>query len=393
MKLPQRNCTIPTIALILALIISLHVVNYSILVREEQSQEESSAIDLKLPGGCQYFQQQAMAPGTRFLGPKGLILDSEKLSKAQRSIPERISFLHYNQYFKNPRYLCGLESAARQNRNHSIILYARNVTDFMEATIVWRARAKDSLGDRLHIVPLEWAEMFHNTPLQSWWEDETYKKSTWVDQNLGNAFRLAVLYKYGGVYLDSDIISLNPLSGMGRSVAMQVGPKVMNNAFFSFGVRDKFVFDMMEEFVAGFNGTVWGRNGPRMVERTYNKYCKPPKINGTKLLPAEECNFGIAPPSRFFPVSYGSRKKVIQPWKKSCSLLKSLAKESVGMHWWNKGMKAQDIKTETVLEFIMKNHCPAVVETFTSEGLGFFAKSSQKGVKNTWMGWEANDGF
>ncbi|KAJ3015146.1 UNVERIFIED_CONTAM: hypothetical protein HDU68_012866 [Siphonaria sp. JEL0065] len=401
-----RNCTVPTVAIVLVLLAYLHILNYNILTTRVQPHAEAvaetvephvapsaPAVDITLPKSCQYFQKQAHSPGIRFIGPKGLIENPTKLAKAQSSVPSRITFLHYNQQFKNPRYLCALESAARQNRNHSLIMYARNVSDFLNATKEWRERATETLGPQLTILPLDWAEMFEGTPLQKWWENETYKQSTWVDQNLGNAFRLAVLYKHGGVYLDSDIISLNPLGGMGRSVAMQTGPKLMNNAFFSFGKEDKFVYDMMEEFVAGFNGTVWGRNGPRMVERTYKRHCVAPATT-EKFVPAPECDFAIAPPARFFPISFGGRKKVMQPWKESCSLLNSLAKDSIGVHWWNKGMKAQDIKTETVLEVLMKHHCPAVVDVFTPGGLGFFdLKSLKKGEKNTWIGWEENDGF
>ncbi|KAJ3061451.1 Alpha-1,4-N-acetylglucosaminyltransferase [Podochytrium sp. JEL0797] len=409
MKLSKRSVVLPSL-MTAVLLTSLYLLNFSLytsisyepapaqptpITTTTTSLPAPPSIDPTLPKACQYFQQRSHHPGTHFLNHKGVLPFPETtLLKTQATIPSRISFLHYNEHFKNPRYLCGMESAARQNPNHTVFIYAKNVSDFVESTRSWQDLLGSQVVSKLRIVPIEWNQMFAMTPLQPWFDAEIYRKSTWPDQNLGNAFRLAMLWKTGGVYLDSDIISLNPVGAVGRGVAMQTGPKIMNNAFFSFGKEDLFVWEMMEEFVAGFNGTVWGRNGPRMVERTYNKNCKPKTLNGKKQPVGKECSFGISPPARLFPISYASRKKITKPWKQSCGILKSLAKDSIGMHWWNKGIKAQEMTTGSVFEAVMIHYCPATVAAFTPAGLGFFdASMAQKGKSNMWMGWEASDGF
>ncbi|TPX69484.1 hypothetical protein CcCBS67573_g06867 [Chytriomyces confervae] len=338
----------------------------------------------RLGAKCRHFVKLAKNPGKRFLNVKGL-----KLKKPPTSpkLPQQISFLHYNALLKNPRYLCSVESAARQNPNHQITVYAKNVSDF--ETVL----AKLLLRDQVSVLELDWRAMFNETPLAEWYDNGTYLESKWVDQNLGNAFRLAIMWKLGGFYLDMDIISLNPLGALGTTLAKQTGPNILNNAVFGFQRRDLFVWEMMREFVDGFNGTVWGRNGPRMVDRTYNNLCK--KKNGQ--LPTTEfssCDAEIAPPSLFFPFSYGSRKKSLRPWKSSCDGMKRLADKSIGVHWWNKGLKGESIATETVLEAIMMHHCPITHRQYSAQELGFFSqKDIDSGNGGNWDGFEVADGF
>ncbi|KAJ3290708.1 Alpha-1,4-N-acetylglucosaminyltransferase [Rhizoclosmatium sp. JEL0117] len=167
----------------------------------------------------------------------------------------------------------------------------------------------------------------------------------------------------------------------------------MNNAYFSFPEQDLFVWDMMEEFVLGFNGSKWGNNGPRMVERTYNKYC----ANSNPEENVDECNgLGIADPPRFFPVPYSKRNQIALPWTSHCQLMKFLADESIGVHWFNKYYKTLGIPKNSVLGTLLQLHCPSVVEAFTPTGLGFVEAVDENTFPEEakeWMGWEKDDGF
>ncbi|KAI8617755.1 nucleotide-diphospho-sugar transferase [Chytriomyces sp. MP71] len=332
---------------------------------------------------CQAFLTHSQSPGTHMISVGGLPLKHSPERVA--SIPNRISFIHFNPHFKNPRYLCSIESASRQNPNHNITIFARNVSDFEKALKSIPISA--SAAEKISVLTLDWLDMFLDTPLESWFLNGTHLQSRWVDQNLGNAFRLALLWKLGGVYLDLDIISLNPLGGLGRTLAKQTGPSIVNNAFFSLERHDPFEWEMMKEFVSGFNGTVWGRNGPRMVERTYQRICK------AASKPAE-CNLDIALPRVFFPFSFGARHKFRHNWRKRCNIMKAISEHSIGVHWWNKGMKGQTVTTESILEVIMQSHCPGVYHAFGAKGLGFFSSGDIKeGREKEWIGYEETDGF
>ena len=54
------------------------------------------------------------------------------------------------------------------------------------------------------MVKLDMKEIVKNTPISKWYEglSEIYK----TPNNISNMFRASLLYKYGGIYSDLDII-------------------------------------------------------------------------------------------------------------------------------------------------------------------------------------------
>ncbi|KAI9344019.1 nucleotide-diphospho-sugar transferase [Obelidium mucronatum] len=204
------------------------------------------------------------------------------------------------------------------------------------------------------------------TPLFEWYKNRKWATSKWPEQNLGNAFRLGLLWKYGGVYMDLDIISVNPLAGLGRTVARQ-DKKNTNNAFFSVEAGDLFIWEVMKEFVRGFRGDKWGHNGPAAVTRTLRK-CK-----------LRECrNIELADPMRFFPFNYTSAIDQTY-WDETCEKMGKIADESVGIHYWDKRLKnIQDLRKTSIMRITMISHCPALVRTFTHSQLGMRTDDSMQ---------------
>ncbi|KAJ3197848.1 Lactosylceramide 4-alpha-galactosyltransferase [Entophlyctis luteolus] len=200
---------------------------------------------------CARFFSRMTAPGTHFLNSSGTCE-----SAGAQTVPQRIFFVHYNKQLENPRYLCAAESAARQNPAHSVTIYVKHRDQFEASVATWRRALGPDISGRVATEELDYADAFSETPLQTWWANRTYEKSSWVEQNLGNAFRLSKMWKDGGVYLDMDIISLNPVGAMGRSIAMQ-DSKRMNNAYFSLQRHDPFMMTLMTEFTSTFNGFAW----------------------------------------------------------------------------------------------------------------------------------------
>ncbi|ORY49457.1 hypothetical protein BCR33DRAFT_763232 [Rhizoclosmatium globosum] len=227
---------------------------------------------------CTHFVDRASNHLTTYLLDETSSVPLTHPSPQAEAIPKSIFFLHFNERLKNPKYLCSLESAARKNPNHTITVHAANHKTFIKSIRKWSSALPEDVKSRIVVSPLNWEETFQDTPLESWFQQGLYKESTWVEQNLGNGFRLAQLYKSGGVYMDLDILSINPVGGMARTLAKQDWG-MFNNAFFSMNKTDAFVWQLMEEFAESFNGYKWGFNGPEMVMRAYNSNCHPPGAN------------------------------------------------------------------------------------------------------------------
>ncbi|KAJ3069642.1 Lactosylceramide 4-alpha-galactosyltransferase [Podochytrium sp. JEL0797] len=320
------------------------------------------------PDGCAHFLHRMATPGSHFLTPQGPIFTPEltptrSSSASNPAIPQHIYFLHYNTNLTNPKYLCSLESAARQNPLYRISVHVRNRDAFESRIQAWRSRMGDDMSSRILTQELDWKSVMMDTPLEPWYLEKVYEKSAWVDQNLGNAFRLANLYKNGGVYLDMDIVSLNPIREMGRGIAMQDSRR-MNNAYLAFPKGDEFLRVLMERFVKDFKGYMWGHNGPELVTRTFNATCNPPHPN-------EICTgLHLSPTARFFPVKFGERAWLFDEWTQKCALLRDIADNSVGLHWWNKRTQGTLISNATTVAVILRNACPVVFEAFREEDLG-----------------------
>ncbi|KAJ1547566.1 Lactosylceramide 4-alpha-galactosyltransferase [Cladochytrium tenue] len=343
------------------------------------------------------------------------------------TVPPRILFVHYNERLESPRYLCAVESAARWNPGHDVVVFAKNAAAFLAAArpmlraagldamlvddgILGLARFFDAtdaaaaaavagaedrvaepLPGRILVAELRWTEAMAGTPLQAWHAAGKHQKSRWVQQNLGNAFRLGAVHSLGGVYMDLDIVSLNPLRAterLGRAVALQ-DKWSYNNDLLSFPRGDTMVWRLMEEFVRGFDGYEWGKNGPKMVTRTLKKLCQPspsPTPAGAKNstndavaappLPAPECyNLNVAAPHVFHPVNFDDRALLFRNWSDSCTFLDKLVTRSIGLHWWHKLVQdTVEMSGDSVLARVLERACPATIATFGHDALGITVK-------------------
>ncbi|KAJ1562048.1 Lactosylceramide 4-alpha-galactosyltransferase [Cladochytrium tenue] len=345
-------------------------------------------------------------------------------SSPAAAVPPRILFLHYNDRLESPRYLCAIESAARWNPGHSVAILARNAARFAaDAAPMLRAAGLASrtvdggmlglaaaLNDtssthdsgatgsatsappRVLVAELRWPDAMAGTPLEDWFASGRYLKSNWVSQNLGNAFRLGALHVLGGVYMDLDIVSVNPLpvaadadddantnggSGHGiRALAMQ-DATWFNNAFLSFPPQDPFLWSLMKEFVRGFEGYVWARNGPRMVTRTFKALCNPP---GSHAPPSDapECNnLSVLDAHVLHPVTYENRHMLFHPWNESCGFLDGLVKKSIGIHWWHHEVgDVSELSSDSVLAHILSRTCPSTIAAYGQAALGISENTS-----------------
>ncbi|ONI25156.1 hypothetical protein PRUPE_2G284900 [Prunus persica] len=92
------------------------------------------------------------------------------------------------------------------------------------------------------------------------WQDRGYIP---LSQNLSNLIRLAMLYKYGGIYLDTDLIILKDFSGLRNAIGAQsldseskIGNR-LNSAVMIFDINHPILLDFLEEFATTFNGNKW----------------------------------------------------------------------------------------------------------------------------------------
>ncbi|KAM1159745.1 hypothetical protein ACFX19_033445 [Malus domestica] len=144
-------------------------------------------------------------------------------------------------------------------------------------------------------------------PSESWLEElKSGRKDPGyirLSQNLANLIRLAMLYKYGGIYLDTDFVILKDFLGLRNAVGAQIIDKnskqrtTLNNAVMTFDVNHSILENFIDECAKTFNGNKWGHNGPYSVSRVIERVGNSPGYNLTILPPCSWLEF----PSRMSP--------------------------------------------------------------------------------------------
>ena len=78
--------------------------------------------------------------------------------------------------------------------------------------------------------------------------------------NESNLLRIFLLYLFGGIYMDTDIIVVRPLHSLtNNSIGWQDRGSVnLNGAFLKFERGNAFLEACIKEFVPMYNGNVWG---------------------------------------------------------------------------------------------------------------------------------------
>lgn len=150
------------------------------------------------------------------------------------------------------------------NPDHVVSIFVANETSFQASPAFqnWmdRMNTDSNYLHRMSIRKLDYELFFSGTEFEDWYFSGEYAKSKWISQNLGNAFRLAVMLKEGGIYMDLDMISINSFEGIvtggGRVIGREDGTR-LNNALLVFPPNDGFILAAINSFVKYFDGYSW----------------------------------------------------------------------------------------------------------------------------------------
>lgn len=235
-----------------------------------------------------------------------------------------------------PRQICSIESAAKNNPNFDIFVMFSSPRYISLNTLspeIWRLKItyqniffrnsnmwKFAEGCPHAVEFLERGRLF-----------ESYE----LPVDMSNFVRLLRLWRYGGIYMDTDIIVMKSLekftsnfAGIGEDDGTGTS---LNNALmslephgFGHGMAEQFV----EDYVSNFDPVGWLENGPYSITRTLKKACDSAVLMNLTVGKCEE--FNIFPREMFHAVDYTSAEYVFEP--KHFNNLKVQIKESYAIH-------------------------------------------------------------
>ncbi|KAL7213110.1 hypothetical protein ACSBR2_015756 [Camellia fascicularis] len=257
------------------------------------------------------------------------------------------------------RELFSIESVFKSHPNGCLIIVS-NSMDSTRGTRILRP----FLDEGFHLISIspDFDYLFKNTLAETWFDQ--LKKGN-VDpgevslgQNLSNLIRLALLFKFGGVYIDTDVIILKSFAKLrnvigAQTIDLETGNWTrLNNAILVFDKLHPLLYKFIQEFALTFDGNKWGHNGPYLVSRVVSRVKERPGFD-----------FDVLNPVAFYPVDWsrirglfrGPRNETHSKWLHH--KLNHIRSHSYAVHLWNKQSRKLKIKDGSIISRIMLDCC------------------------------------
>eukprot|EP00079_Xenopus_tropicalis_P014677 XP_004911418.1 PREDICTED: alpha-1,4-N-acetylglucosaminyltransferase-like [Xenopus tropicalis] len=166
--------------------------------------------------------------------------------------------------------------------------------------------------------------------------------------------RLALIWKHGGIYMDTDIISIRPIP-LTNFLAAEDN-LYSSNGIFGCLPRHTFTWKSMEDFVQNYKGAVWGYQGPALFTRILKRFfCDK---TGFKSKEDIMCgNITFTNPERFYPIPGPTWTRYFEVWDKYPTF-----NSSYGLHFFNfanKGAYTMVPGSKTLAEHLYQQYCPS----------------------------------
>ncbi|GER31640.1 lactosylceramide 4-alpha-galactosyltransferase [Striga asiatica] len=181
--------------------------------------------------------------------------------------------------------------------------------------------------------------------------------NAWECKSRRGLLWLGLLYKFGGIYLDTDVIVLKSLFGLKNAIGAQTvyrATKIWSrlyNAVMIFDCGHPFLYKFIQEFAPTFDGNKWGHNGPYMVSRVVSRVAGRP-----------DYKFTIMPPMALYPVDWSKIRSLFEGPKGSShskwmvAKLRQIMSKSFGVHLWNKESRGFEVQKGSIIEHMMLSY-------------------------------------
>jgi lactosylceramide 4-alpha-galactosyltransferase len=280
----------------------------------------------------------------------------------------QISFLETKSSFENvfltPRQACAIESAARIHKNASINLFFVNHKrhkNLKETTIIEALKEYKNIK----ISALNIDELSRGSPLEDFIKSKILLNSKYMVEHTSDVFRYLVLWKYGGVYMDMDMILQRSFYEFPTNFACLQQDNIINGAVLRFEgeLGRELVEVMMKDMSLHFQPNIFIANGPSIVTNLFKQRCK---MDSTlEIMKIRNCNgLQVLDTKYCYAVGYLEYRKFYDP--KYADEVMTRTNESLVTHFWNFMTKNKPIRLSKNLPsaYILKarQFCPKVLK-------------------------------
>ncbi|XP_040204658.1 alpha-1,4-N-acetylglucosaminyltransferase-like [Rana temporaria] len=222
--------------------------------------------------------------------------------------------------------LCAIESAARVYKDRPVAYFMKGLNGTNSETVKMKYFPTLMPHNNVYFFPLKMEEVLAETPLLSWYQKiDPSREKFWIHVS-SDAMRLALIWKYGGIWMDSDIISRQQIPHQ-NFLAAESNQR-SSNGVFGFPSHHDFIWRSMEDFTSKYNSEIWGYQGPWLFTRILNTFCSIPPFKSVEDVMCGNITF--LNPQRFYPVFYTDWQRYFEVWTKEPTF-----NDSYALHLWN----------------------------------------------------------
>ncbi|KAH9364568.1 hypothetical protein HPB48_006055 [Haemaphysalis longicornis] len=247
------------------------------------------------------------------------------------------------------RAACSIESACKHNRNHTIhLLTTGNIQD---AGCPYH-NVLSSYG-HFKSSTIEVKTTLEGTPLGHLYNEGSFKSSAFPVEHLSDFLRYTVLWRRGGIYLDTDVIVIKSLSGLRNSVVYQQDDGVVANGVLVFDADHPALYAVINKCACEYQPHEWAGCGPSAMS----------------FLPDDAAlrrSFNALQKETFLAVKYELWENLFLPERKDWVL--QTTNGSYGVHFWNKLSKGKRVVPGSgcAMDVLAREHCPRVYKLASS---------------------------
>ena len=249
------------------------------------------------------------------------------------------------------RYRRTIESTLKFHPDACLIIYSPTLTlDYFQ--MFW------DLGYNIIVERPDVPYLIKGTPAEAWYAGiEKWKEGQYFFSHITEIIRLATLWKYGGVYLDTDVVVMQELYNLKNAVGTELSDergeaKVLNGAVLAFEKGSKFILEAMVEFNTTYRIDSWGWNGPQLVTRVASRFPQGPDLQ-------------ILPTIGFYPIHWAKVRKYFtdEDPADQHAVWERMKRETYLFHYWNKITVKLKPSSGSLMYKVLNNFCLFCDET------------------------------
>lgn len=259
-----------------------------------------------------------------------------------------------------PRQACSVESAAFTNPNSKIFLLFTSRERLKNLTITSEVEALLSYPN-VYINYINANEFSVGTPFEKFFKEDVLSQSSYKVEHTADVLRFMVLWKYGGNYLDTDVIARMELDKL-ANYACPESPEYVNTAIMNFEGHEtnKLIEIFINDMISNFNGHSWGHNGPIMMTRVLQRLCN--VTSTTEMVDKGNClGFHVLDMSFCYPIGGMQAYDLIYDDRADDAMAK--VANSLAVHFWNHVTNKMTLKKNQTAAYVQIAHrfCPRVM--------------------------------